>query len=257
MTKYELFKKITDELTPLIIKLEKEILGVLSNYSKSTPIKTNTTQSSFGKKFQSLARSIFAKESNENVLFLYKNRKKNLKNYIELENKLNKICDEIISENFDNNLILENLSEIPKLLSNFRQSFINVVKNLADELQSDYDLDKAEMMRKLGSESPPDEVSDAEIELSHQRKRQSQPIDSTLQDFNKLPDYDEDETKLTKFTALLRIYFLQEEDYETLPILLKKIIDENKYEEAKSLLSKDIREKLEELIKEYEQHLKS
>ena len=81
MTKYELFKKITDELTPLIIKLEKDIINILNNQSKSNK---QPAASNFGKKFQSLARSLFTKESNENILFLYKNRKKDLKNYVQL-----------------------------------------------------------------------------------------------------------------------------------------------------------------------------
>lgn len=254
MTKYELFKKITDELTPLIIKLEKDIINILNNQSKSNK---QPAASNFGKKFQSLARSLFTKESNENILFLYKNRKKDLKNYVQLENKLIKICDDTINETFKNTIILENLSNIPKLLSDFRSNFINIVKNLAGELQADYDLDKEQLMKKLGSESPPDDITDQEIELSHLQKRKSVPIDSTLEEFSKLPDYDADETKLTKFTALLAIHFFSEKDNEPLPSLLKKIVDENKYEEAKSLLPPDIKKELENLIDQISSEIKN
>lgn len=244
MTKYELFKRITDELTPLIINLEKDILKVTSN-SASVKNPTTNQNNNFGRRFQNLARSIFAtKESNENLIFLYKNRKSNLRNYAKLENKINEIYNNFINDNY---IILENTSEISALLSNFREKFINIIKSIASELQLDYEAEKEEMMKRVGS---PDDISDEEIESAHNRS--AAPIDTTLDEFSKLADYDEDLTKLTKFTALLRIYFLGDGEFESLPPLLKKIINERKYEDAKSLLPPQVRKKLDYHIKDIE-----
>lgn len=245
MTKYELFKKLTNELTPLVINLEKDIAKLMSNSVKAQP--NTQTASSFGKRFKSLVRPIFASESSENLIFLYKNRKYNLRNYIKLENKINEIYNNFINENY---IISENTSEISGILSNFREKFINVIKNIATELQSDYEAEKNEIMKKVGS---PDDISDEDIESAH-ATRSASVIDNTIEEFSKLDDYDEDLTKLTKYSALLRIYFANPDEYpdefEELPPLLKKIINEGKYETAKSLLPPQLREKLEAYIQE-------
>ena len=111
MTKYELFKKLTNELTPLVINLEKDITKLMSNLVKTQP--NTQTASGFGKRFKSLVRPIFASESSENLIFLYKNRKNNLRNYIKLENKINEIYNNFINENY---IISENTSEISGIL---------------------------------------------------------------------------------------------------------------------------------------------
>lgn len=253
MTKYELFKRLSDDLLPLILDLEKDIKSTLSN--KANP--NIKPKQSYGKNLQqglhSLAKSIFTKESNDNLLDLYLRRKNSLQDYQKLENKIQKICNETIEENIDISSINENISEISNILQKFKQNFVNVIKNLSKELQSDYDQEKAEYMKTHGSDSPPDSISDSEVEKI-QSGRSSSYIDQTLEEFSKLPDIDENEE--SKFYGLLRMYAVikNNDDYSTLSPLLRKIVDEKKYEEAKKLLNLDLQKRLDSTIKEYEEN---
>jgi hypothetical protein len=230
MTKYELFKKITDELTPLILNLEKDINNALSKQSiarKPVDIK---------KGLSNLARSIFTKESNENILDLYFSRRKNLNNYIKLENKLNELYENLIYD-IKENIITENASQVQSILSNFKQNFVSAIKNIANELQVDYDKEKEEYMKKLSTDAPPDDISDSEIEKSHKK---AQEIDETLEEFMKLPY--RHKTQLDQLDSLMQLYMVVEYApmrYKELPDLLKKIIDENKYEKVISMFDAD------------------
>jgi len=254
MTKYELFKRLSDDLLPLILDLEKDIKSALSNNKANPNIKP---KQSYGKNLQqglhSLAKSIFTKESNDNLLDLYLSRKNSLQDYQKLENKIQEICTKTIEENIDISSINEDVSEIPNILQKFKQNFVNVIKNLSKELQSDYDQEKAEYMKTHGSDAPPDSISDSEVEKI-QSGRSSSYIDQTLEEFSKLPDIDENEE--SKFYGLLKIYAAMNygDDHSILSPLLKKIVDEKKYDEAKKLLNLDLQKELDSKIKEYEEN---
>ena len=249
MTKYELFKKIADEMTPLIINLEKDISRVLSTNPPEQKINAQKTNN-FGGRLKGLARSVFTSESNENIINLYKNRKRNLESYSKLDNKLKEIFEDTIKENISNNTLSENSSEISILLSNFREKFISIIKNIASELQVDYDKEKSEYMQKAGSDAAPEEMSDGDIEAMHSKNRSTSQIDVTLEEFSKLSDQ-------KKYEALLEMYAVTtyEDDkkaYSDLHPLLKKIINENKYKEAKDLLPIELQKKLDEEIRDLE-----
>lgn len=247
MTKYELFKKIADELTPLILNLEKDINAALAGASQQ---KVNTS-ANYGKNLKrglgNLARSIFTKESSENLINLYQNRKNSLYDYQKLEYKIEQIYNDIIDES----LINENSSKVAELLLSFKQKFSDAIKNIANELQVDYDKEKAEYMKQHGSSAPPDSTPDSEIEQAHNQKRSLSYIDQTLEEFSELSDQE-------KYEALIEMYAVMnykgdEQSYSDLSPLLKKIIDENKYKEAKNLLPIELQKKLDEEIRSVEQ----
>lgn len=164
MNKFELFKNFNLELLELIRSLEKDLLKA-HNKPKTADNNQNAQRSGENKKpaMWRLGHYIGSIGKNENILFLYKNRKNSLHNYSQFEEKLEQILENI-KKNINFNL-LENLNneEVPDIIRKFKLNLNSLIAKYAANLQSDWDDEREEQIRATGHE----DRSDDEIESLH------------------------------------------------------------------------------------------
>jgi len=144
----KIFQNLVQDITNLIKNLEIELLSFEKNIEKTTqaPGKLNIFQ-----KLKSIwpFRNFFG-------------GKPTLKEYLEFNNKIKNICDQIIVENFT---ILESNNQISNILNKFNDEFKKIIMKYANFLQKDYEAERAGLIKKTGA---PDETSASVIQDTQQ-----------------------------------------------------------------------------------------
>jgi hypothetical protein len=146
INKFVLFQSMTKEITALIKQLEADLLNATKN-TKQFQIKTPNIPNKLGL-FQRV-KSLFPKES--------VGKKRTLKQYVEFNHNTNKLCEDLIKDNF---IILEN-NQVEDILYKFKVEFSKIIKKYGDLLQKDYEYEKQKINKSTGS---PDETSAEDIE---------------------------------------------------------------------------------------------
>lgn len=147
--KFELFKKLIEDITNLINNLQSQIIKILSN-NQSSPknVQPRTNKLGLFQKLKSIwPLNKFVKESS-------------LHDYLKINEQIENICQEIILENFEFVIKENNNQQITQILIKFNNDFKELIKKYADILKKDYDKEKQEYIKKTGV---PDETPDEDI----------------------------------------------------------------------------------------------
>jgi hypothetical protein len=177
--RYQIFHDLTQEFGQLIKKLEADIAQRLNSSNKgptkpfggmSSKNKPTTGKSSFWPNLgglKSLGRWIWTGKA-EN--FINNTNKMTLREYIECENEINLICEEIINKNFKLN---ENYAMVSDIVEKFKKDAIEIVKRYAKKVEEEQAKEEkafSDMSRQLSMHhGSPDTMSDDEIEDAYNK----------------------------------------------------------------------------------------
>lgn len=120
--KYPIFSNLTKDIVELIKKLEIDLKRVLGNNAPKT---------------QDIKKGSLFSKINSFWPFKYFSKKNpSLKEYVEYNEKTNKIIEEILVENLGN-VILEEYNLISPIIDKFKLDFRNIIHKYADKLENE------------------------------------------------------------------------------------------------------------------------
>lgn len=153
--KYQLFNYLIKDILKLIDNLERELrakMAAMPSKAPQTPFKANSSKLGLWDRFKSIwpIKGILGGK-----------KRPSLAEYVDFQNKINSILDDIIFESFGKQAIMEQYDVVSDVVAKFKKDVFELIKKYGDMLQPDYD---ADMTSHVKSSGVPDPISSAEVE---------------------------------------------------------------------------------------------